>query len=184
MRRFRAIVESKLEPQDKEVLWYYKNKLLYYNNGVWVEFIKEQQSIDTSNIVNSMAVSKPDFSKSRTEQLYTTKNDGHTKQNINPITTTESVYDKDSNVDLKSILSNISSNSNHIFIEFIKNISETRLSVPRTQRKKGLEVTFVSPEGIIYNQQYLMNNIEDINWVRDANWKDSQAPELEWITIT
>lgn len=39
MRRFRAIVESKLEPQDKEVLWYYKHKLLYWGNDTWEPFL-------------------------------------------------------------------------------------------------------------------------------------------------
>lgn len=35
MKRFRAIVETSKEPEDKEVLWYYKNTLLYYSNGAW-----------------------------------------------------------------------------------------------------------------------------------------------------
>lgn len=39
MRKFRGIIQSKLEPQDKEILWYYKDKLLYYNNGVWEPFV-------------------------------------------------------------------------------------------------------------------------------------------------
>ena len=33
MRKFRAIVQSKLEPQDHEVIWQWKGKLLYWNNG-------------------------------------------------------------------------------------------------------------------------------------------------------
>jgi hypothetical protein len=33
MRKFRAIVQSKLEPQDHEVIWNYKGKLLYWEDG-------------------------------------------------------------------------------------------------------------------------------------------------------
>lgn len=45
MRKFRAIVESPKEPEDKEVLWYYKGKLLYYGNKAWQEFLPISASI-------------------------------------------------------------------------------------------------------------------------------------------
>lgn len=35
MRRFRAIIQSNLEPEDKNVLWLTYNSLSYYNNGRW-----------------------------------------------------------------------------------------------------------------------------------------------------
>lgn len=44
MRRFRGIIQSKVEPQDKEILWYYKDKLLYYNNGTWEPFVTSGSS--------------------------------------------------------------------------------------------------------------------------------------------
>lgn len=44
MRKFRGIVQSKTEPQDKEILWYYKDKLLYYNNGSWEPFVTSGSS--------------------------------------------------------------------------------------------------------------------------------------------
>lgn len=33
LRKFRAIVQSNTEPQDHEVIWQWKGKLLYWNNG-------------------------------------------------------------------------------------------------------------------------------------------------------
>lgn len=38
MRKFRAIVQTPKEPQDHEVLWYWKGNLLYWNNGGWEPF--------------------------------------------------------------------------------------------------------------------------------------------------
>lgn len=38
MRKFRAIVQTPIEPQDKEVLWYWKGELLYWNNYCWEPF--------------------------------------------------------------------------------------------------------------------------------------------------
>lgn len=39
MRRFRAIVETHIEPEDHEVLWYYRGKLLYWGNEAWEPFL-------------------------------------------------------------------------------------------------------------------------------------------------
>lgn len=39
MRRFRAIIETHIEPKDHKVLWYYKGKLLYWGNDVWEPFL-------------------------------------------------------------------------------------------------------------------------------------------------
>lgn len=39
MRRFRAIIETQIEPEDHEVLWYYKGKLLYWGNESWEPFL-------------------------------------------------------------------------------------------------------------------------------------------------
>lgn len=35
IRKFRAIVQTSKEPQDHEVLWYWKGKLLFWSNGDW-----------------------------------------------------------------------------------------------------------------------------------------------------
>lgn len=39
MRRFRAIIQTKMEPEDKEVLWFYKGVLRYYENN-WIPLLK------------------------------------------------------------------------------------------------------------------------------------------------
>lgn len=39
MRKFRAIVETNIEPQDHNVLWYWKGKLLYWSNDAWEPFL-------------------------------------------------------------------------------------------------------------------------------------------------
>ncbi len=39
MRRFRAIIQTDKEPKDHEVIWYYKGKLLYFNEGKWEPFL-------------------------------------------------------------------------------------------------------------------------------------------------
>lgn len=39
MRKFRAIVETNIEPQDHHVLWYWKGKLLYWGNDAWEPFL-------------------------------------------------------------------------------------------------------------------------------------------------
>lgn len=38
MRKFRAIVQTPKEPQDHEVLWYWKGKVLFWNNNGWEPF--------------------------------------------------------------------------------------------------------------------------------------------------
>lgn len=38
MRKFRAIVQTRKEPQDHEVLWYWKGKVLFWNNNGWEPF--------------------------------------------------------------------------------------------------------------------------------------------------
>lgn len=39
MRKFRAIIQTNIEPEDQEVLWYYKKTLKYYSDGSWRQFI-------------------------------------------------------------------------------------------------------------------------------------------------
>lgn len=41
MRKFRAILQSSVEPEDKETLWYHNGELYYYNNGSWDIFLKK-----------------------------------------------------------------------------------------------------------------------------------------------
>lgn len=41
MRKFRAIVETNKEPEDHEVLWYYKKVLYYYHNDGWEKFVAD-----------------------------------------------------------------------------------------------------------------------------------------------
>lgn len=48
MRKFRAIVEINKEPEDKEVLWFYKKELYYFVNGNWEKFISNA-SLDNLN---------------------------------------------------------------------------------------------------------------------------------------
>ena len=38
IRKFRAIVQTPKAPQDHEVLWYWKGKVLFWNNGEWQPF--------------------------------------------------------------------------------------------------------------------------------------------------
>ena len=35
IRKLRGIVQSNIEPKDHEVMWQYKGRLYYYNNGDW-----------------------------------------------------------------------------------------------------------------------------------------------------
>lgn len=54
MRRFRGIVQSNIEPQDKEVLWLFKGTLYYFEDG-WqpLKVIREDMSIfPETNYVN------------------------------------------------------------------------------------------------------------------------------------
>lgn len=39
IRKFRAIIQTQEEPQDHEVLWYWKGKLLYWDNDTWNPFL-------------------------------------------------------------------------------------------------------------------------------------------------
>lgn len=48
MRKFRAIVETPAEPQDHEVLWYWKGKLLYWGNDRWEPFHTNFNASDIS----------------------------------------------------------------------------------------------------------------------------------------
>ncbi len=38
IRKFRAIIQTSKEPEDHEVLWYWRGKLLYWENGEWQPF--------------------------------------------------------------------------------------------------------------------------------------------------
>lgn len=56
MRKFRAIIQSHKEPEDKEVFWLFKGRLLYYNNGQWVAVpLISQSAIDAANRANAAA---------------------------------------------------------------------------------------------------------------------------------
>lgn len=56
MRRFRAIIQSPKEPEDKDVFWLFKGRLLYYNNGQWVAVpLISQSAIDAANRANIAA---------------------------------------------------------------------------------------------------------------------------------
>lgn len=56
MRKFRAIIQSFKEPEDKEVFWLFKGRLLYYNNGQWIAVpLISQSAIDAANRANAAA---------------------------------------------------------------------------------------------------------------------------------
>lgn len=43
VRKFRAIVQSNLEPEDKQVLWVVHDALMYYNDGDWIPIISSPE---------------------------------------------------------------------------------------------------------------------------------------------
>lgn len=112
MRRFRAIIETQIEPEDHEVLWYYKGKLLYWGNESWEPFLlvdaieipyetEEDESITTvQEALNKLLYVFPKISS------FTLKQAG-TYENGSTISTLDFSWDYNKNLIKEQKLNNI-----------------------------------------------------------------------------
>lgn len=103
------------------------------------------------------------------------------KQNfrkVYPIGYTQGISDGNTGESLDNIIKNI----NHIFINYDKNITTTRLKVPISKRRKGLWISYIKDDKQV-NEQYVganADNITDENWSNNDNW--NPVPDLAYIT--
>lgn len=61
---------------------------------------------------------------------------------------------------------------NHIFIPFTGEKEVTRAAVPAIMRRKGLYITYITPDSVIITEYFKGNKTEVNNedWVKDENW--------------
>lgn len=86
--------------------------------------------------------------------------------NIYPITSTSAVKDSTGRT-LDDIIENI----NHVYLPFKDNSrATTRNQVLRSNRKRGLWITYVSCKGNIITEYYLSDDFSDEAWGNNDNW--------------
>ena len=61
---------------------------------------------------------------------------------------------------------------NHIFVPFIGDEANARKAVPMIMRRKGLYITYITPDSEIITEYFKGNKTEVNNedWVKDENW--------------
>ena len=88
--------------------------------------------------------------------------------NIFPLQYVSNILDKATGETLTILLSRY----NHIFIPFTGEKDITRAAVPSIMRRKGLYITYITPDSIIITEYFKGNKTETNNedWVKDKNW--------------
>ena len=88
--------------------------------------------------------------------------------NIFPLQYVSNILDKATGETLTILLSRY----NHIFIPFTGEKEITRAAVPPIMRRKGLYITYITPNSEIITEYFKGNKIEVNNedWVKDKNW--------------
>lgn len=87
--------------------------------------------------------------------------------NIYPVTTIQSIIDRDTGETLEGVLSKV----NHIYLPFKDNCkSLTRQQVPPSLRRKGLWISYVSCKRNVVTEYYNSDDFEDKAWGDNKNW--------------
>lgn len=108
---------------------------------------------------------------SSTNQLMKKNNQQEGYNNVYPKTFIDAIKDRDSGKTLGDILSSF----NVYFLSYIGSREATRLLVPKFLRKPGLWITYVLFDGTVINEYYIGTSIEDDEFKRSENWKDTSS---------
>lgn len=88
--------------------------------------------------------------------------------NIFPLQYVSNILDKATGETLTILLTRC----NHVFIPFTGDKNVTRAAVPAIMRRKGLYITYITPDSVIITEYFKGNKTEVNNedWVKDENW--------------
>ena len=100
--------------------------------------------------------------------------------NVNPKSWTEAIKDKNTGQNLVEILQGF----NMYFLSYTGDKESTRCLVPNLLRKKGLWITYVDYDGIVYTEWYAANSIKDDSWEDSSNWRDGSNMLVGDISIS
>lgn len=90
-----------------------------------------------------------------------------TKKKVFPITTLQSVFDLCSGKYLQEIINS----NNHLFIPFQGSEKDTYNAIPKSNRRKGLFITFVDNIGEVKTYHYIGTSLDDEDWKNPLYWK-------------
>lgn len=100
--------------------------------------------------------------------------------NVNPKSWTEAIKDKNTGQNLVEILQGF----NMYFLSYTGDKESTRCLVPNLLRKKGLWITYVDYDGLVYTEWYAANSIKDDSWENSSNWRDGSNMLVGDISIS
>lgn len=100
------------------------------------------------------------------QQLIKKNNVGSSYSDIYPLTFTSAVKDRETDKPLSEILSIY----NFYFLPYLGSDQETRLTVPKKYRRRGLWVSWVRFDNTFVVEYYIADDIEDEEWSSDNNW--------------
>ncbi|MDE5976868.1 MAG: hypothetical protein K2G70_00145 [Turicibacter sp.] len=111
------------------------------------------------------------------------------RENIYPVTNTDSVIDEASG----KTLSDLVEMQGHLYLPLLNNSkSFTRLLVPESMRKTGLVITYTSYSGKIIHEYYRGMSFSDQDWENNNNWdllltnknlQDALNEKLSWYKV-
>lgn len=110
------------------------------------------------------------------DQLIKISCTGGDRENINPLTTSDSVIDVKSGKTLDTLIDFQSG----VWLPLVNNSKkQTKLLVPLSMRKRGLFSTYVTSSGRIIQEWYIGNTFDDDAWTTESNWKPVPSIEVE-----
>ena len=111
------------------------------------------------------------FDASVLQQLYKIIADGtqSDRKKVYPVTLIQSIFDGLTGIRLDQLLAL----NNNIWVPFNGTREATRLQISAAIRRKGLIVSFVDYDNVVYCQRYMNDTtISDEQWKDDANWEE------------
>ena len=112
---------------------------------------------------------------SNNKQLFEKENNGY--KEVYPLSYIQNIIDAET----KESLSDILIRYNHIYVPWQDNVTDTRLSVPKLMRRKGLWISY-DKEGTLYTEYFKLSTLDamiDSYWESDDNWET--IPNLEFV---
>lgn len=100
-----------------------------------------------------------------TDQLIKKSSQGGYRE-VFPKTFLDAIVDRESGKSLTDILNSF----NMYFISYTGDREETRIQIPKVQRRKGIWLTYVLWDNTIVSEFYNGNSIEDDEFRQDSNW--------------
>lgn len=112
---------------------------------------------------------------SNNSQLVKKEDSGY--KEVYPLSYIQNIIDAET----KEKLSDILIRYNHIYVPWQNSVTDTRLSVPKLMRRKGLWISY-DKEGTLYTEYFKLSTLDamiDSYWESDDNWET--VPNLEFV---